>query len=80
MEVNRGGRLAMNGPLSQSNYVRGGISPLQAAIKEKKDGANIENGDSDTEMGAVPADNDADNFDFESERGDNPYLSERGRR
>jgi hypothetical protein len=31
-------------------------------------------------MVAMPADNDAENFDFESERGDNPYLSERGRR
>ena len=41
---------------------------------------NGENADSDSEVVAVPPDNDADNLDFESEKGDNPYLSERGRR
>ena len=30
-------------------------------------------------MVAVPPD-DGDNLDFESERGDNPYISDRGRR
>jgi hypothetical protein len=70
MDINRGGRHAMNGALSQSNYVRGGISPLHSTIKDKKNGENIENGDSDTDVVAMPADNDADNLDFESERGD----------
>ena len=66
-----GGRIGMNGPLSQSNYVRGNT---KFGIKTE------EKADSDSEMVAVPPENDADPLDFESEKGDNPYLSERGRR
>ena len=36
--------------------------------------ARIENGDSDSEVIAMPVDTEANNLDFESAPADNPYL------
>lgn len=51
-------------------------SAKREGTEEKKGeaGARIENGDSDSEVMAMPAETELNNIDFDSVPGDNPYL------